>query len=573
MLLFLLAITQWESSGITITAKRFKDLPYRIETISVDKTLTISNLGELLEKKAGVKIKEYGSPGGLTQVVTSGMTPSHTLILLNGHRISDPRTGGFDLSTIPLNFVKKIEVIKGPSSVFLGSNAVGGIINFITESNNGHIKIKGNSLPGLSANIGGKKFDITGFLHLDKGKGERSNTDYERYSTSLSWKGFNLLGTYRTVGLPGPIPPSGVVPEFGDSNVTNLYDKQITKFIDLSYHKILGIEDIGILISPSIRWELMEPESRYSDYFTHDKYTTLVGELNGKILYKGITLSLHLEGDTITMHQFKSSGDATSWYAGEINAGGSISSSYEFNGINLFGSTRLDWYRSFGFHPSVTIGARYNGPIEGYISFGSAFRAPTLNDLYWPFYSNDSLQPEYSTGLNAGVVRAGFSLSGHIEDVKDRIGYGPDWRPHNIYKSRIYGIDIGYKGKYEELSYSLNYSYLDGYDDLDTLKRDLQYQPRHSISGVLRYEGPVNFEISGRGIGRMKKWFDYPGEWKEEGPCLIVDVSLEKKIGVLTIGTGIENILSEEYITNFGYSYYDRDYPGLKRYFTLWLSL
>jgi len=542
----------WESSGITVTAKRFEDLPYHVKTIKVDETLTISNLGEFLEKKAGIKITEYGSPGSLTQVTSLGVSPTHTLILLNGHRISDPRTGSFDLSTIPLNSVRKIEIIKGPSSVFLGSNAVGGIVNFITENKESHLRIKGNSLPGISLSLGGSKYGFSGFLHLDRGRGMRNNSRYERYTAMLSWKGFNLLGTYRTVGIPGPIPPIGSVPVFGDSTTTNLFDKQITKFIDLSYQNIIGIGDISILITPDIRWELMEPRSRYSDYFTgdtideYDEYTTLVAQLDAKILYKWMTLSLHIEQYTIFMHQFKSSGDTTSWYTGERNAGISLTGSHNFKEVNIFGSTRLDWYRSFGSHPSASFGIRYNGTIEGYISLGTAFRAPTLNDLYWPYFSNKNLKPETSFGINSGIEIRRFSLSGYIKDVKDRIGYGSDWLPYNIYKSRIYGIDIGYNGEYKDLSYSFTYSYLDGYDDLDTLKRDLQYKPKHTLSGLFRYDGPITLEISGRLIGKKKKWFTYPGNWKEKGPYLDMDASIEKKFGTLRVGLGIENILNEK---------------------------
>jgi vitamin B12 transporter len=579
MLIILISITLWESSGITITSKRFEELPYHIKTIEVEEALTISNLGEFLEKEAGIKISEYGSPGSVTQVTSLGSSPKHTLILLNGHRISDPRSGSFDLSTIPLNSVGRIEIIRGPSSVFLGSNAVGGIVNFITEGKENNIIVKGNSLPGISLNLSGKKSQLSGFLNIEKGSGDRNNSNHERYSATISWKGFNLFGTYRTVGLPGPVPQEDFIPELGDSLTTNLFDKQITKFIDISYQNRFGAGDIGIVISPGIRWELMEPENRYSDYFTgdiiieHDEYTTFVAQLDAKVLYKWFTLSLHFEQDTIFMHQFKSSGDTTSWYAGERNAGLSLTGSYDLNKVKLFGSSRIDWYRSFGFHPSASCGVRYIGKVNGYFSFGTAFLAPTLNDLYWPFFSNENLKPEHSIGINTGIERGGFSLSGYIQEVKDRIGYGSDWKPYNIYISRIYGVDIGYEGIINNISYSINYSYLDGYDDLDTLKRDLQYQPMHTISGILRFNGPITVELSGKLVDLKKKFFDYPAEWKKKGPYLDLDASIEKTFGSLRVGLGIENILNEKSITNFGYSYFDRDYPGLGRYYTFWLSL
>ena len=579
MLLILLGVTEWISSGITVTAERFNNLPYDVRIIKIEDVSTISSLGELLEKKAGIRITKYGSPGGLSQVLIRGSSPSHALILLNGHRINDPRTGGFDLSAIPLNSVSRVEIIKGPSSVLLGSNASGGIVNFVTEAKENHFKMSGNSLPGFLTDIGGKRWDLSGNLHIDKGRGDRNNTDYERYSTSLGWKGFNLLWTYRKVGLPGPMPDKNFIPEFGDAKTTNLYDHQHTKLLDGSYQKRFGIGDFGLLLSPSIRWERMEPSHRYKDYFSgdtideDDNYTTLVAQLDAKVLYKGITLSLHLEQDSILMHQFKSSGDTVSWYAGERNAGISISSSSKLWMLNLFGSLRGDWFRSFGFHPSVSLGLRSTGLVNTHLSIGTAFRAPTLNDLYWPLYSNESLSPEYSTGLNAGIGVDEFSLSAYIKEIADRIGYGSDWKPYNIYRSRIYGVDVGYRGEYKALSYSVSYSYMDGYDDLDSLKRDLQYQPEHSFSGILAYEGPVRLEISGNWVGERKKWFSYPGEWKKEESYLILDASVEKIFADCTIGIGVENILDRQYMSHFGYTFDDRDYPGLGRHFLFWLAL
>ncbi len=578
MFLFFFAFLQFESKGITVTAKQFRDLPYQVQTIKVDRILTISNLGEFLEKKAGVGIEEYGSPGSLTQVVALGLSPSHTLTLLNGHRISDPKTGGFDLSAIPLNSVKRIEIIKGPSSVFRGSNAISGIVNFITEGKENKIKIQGNTHPGVLIGIRGSKFGISGNLSLERGIGERSNTDYERHSLFLDWEGFNILGTYRNIGTPGPVPNPELIPPFGDWSAMNLYDKQITKFVDGSYQKKLEFGDIGVIVSPDIRWELLEPESIYSDYFTNDtikendRYKTLVGQLDTKIFYRWMTLSIHLERDTILMDQYKSNQQNISWSAGDKNAGIMLASSYNFSGFNLFTSIREDWFESFGLHSSWSLGARSAGQIEGYFSLGSAFRAPTLNDLYWPNYSNDSLQPEYSIGLNAGIQSSGFSASGHIEDIKDRIGYGSDWKPHNIYKSRIYGIDIQYNQSYKNLTYTFSYSYLNGYDYYDNLTRELQYRPKHSFLGIITYKGPVNGEISSKWIGKKKKWFSNPGKWKVKGPYLVIDGSVEKKIGGVRIGFGVENILDEKYIASFGNCYNDRDYPGLGRYFNFWIE-
>jgi outer membrane receptor protein involved in Fe transport len=270
MLLIILSVMYFESKGITVTAERFKHLPYQVEVIEIEDMLTIDELGEILEKEAGIKIYGNGDPGSLTQAAVRGYTSKHTLIMLNGHRVSDPKTGGFDLSTIPLSAVKRIEIVKGSSSVFQGSNAIGGIVNIITGKGTNHISLKGNSNTSFGTDIQLYKYGINGNLNLEKGEGQRSNTDFQRYSAALTWNDINFTGSHRDLGVPGALPDNATLPIFGDSTATSLFDNQQTEFADLSYSKILSYGDLGILIEPSITGELIKYNFKYSDYYSGD---------------------------------------------------------------------------------------------------------------------------------------------------------------------------------------------------------------------------------------------------------------------------------------------------------------
>jgi len=585
MLLILISMMYVESKGITVTADRFEHLPYQVEVIEIENLLTIDKLGEILEKEAGVKINENGDPGSLSQAAVRGNTPKHTLIMLNGHRINDPKTGGFDLSIIPLSAVKRIEIVKGSSSVFQGSNAIGGIINIITGKQINQISFQGNSNSTLGTNLQLYKFGVDGNLNLKKGEGQRSNTNFEHYSLALNWNDLNFTGIYKDLGTPGALPDSGIVPMFGDSTATSLFDNQQTEFADLSYSKIFTSGDIGILIEPAMTGELLKYNWKYeqSDYLTGEKdtiianasYKTITGQFNTKFLYKMLSLSINLEKDTVWIGQYTSNYDTTSFSLGEEKAGIALSLFHETKNINTFVSVREDWYRSFGLHPSFTIGSRITKPIEIFASVGSAFQAPTLYDLYYPGYSNKELQPEYSLALNGGIKIKNITISGHIEEISDRIGTDEFWVPQNISKTRVFGIDIEGDGKYEDISYSLIYSYLDGYDEIDNSKRELQHQPKHSVAGILSYEGPLTAEVSARWLEKKKRWlssssFPYNEGLKERGPDFIMDLGICKKFNNFSLGFNIENVFNRKYITSFGNNLEDRDYPGMGRYFNLW---
>jgi vitamin B12 transporter len=574
MLLIILSVMYFESKGITVTADRFEHLPYQVEVIEIENLLTIDELGEILEKEAGVKIYGNGDPSSLVQAAVHGYTSKHTLIMLNGHRISDPKLGGFDLSTIPLSSVKKIEIIKGSSSVFRGSNAIGGIVNIITGKETNEIKFQGNTNSSLGANIQLYKLGINGNINLKRGEGQRSNTNFGHYSAALNWNNLSFIGSYKDLGVPGVLPDTAVIPIFGDSTATSLFDNQKTDFADLSYSKIFTYGDLGILFEPSITGELIKYDYKYSDYWTgdeiiqNDKYKTAVAQFNTKFLYKILSLSVNLEKDKIWIEQHTQNND-TSFEFYEEKAGIAISLFHETKNINTFASVREDWYGSFGLHPSFTIGSRITSPIEIFASLGSAFQAPTLYDLYYPGFSNEGLKPEYSLALNGGIKIKNITVSGHIKEIRDRIALDETWIPQNISKSRIYGIDIEADGNYEDFSYSLTYSYLDGYDEEDQIKRELQHQPKHSIVGILSYQGPIIAELSGKLLGERKRWFSFGG-WKIENPALIVDAGISKKLNNFMVGLSVENLFNTEYIASFGSSHTDGDYPGMGRHTNIW---
>ena len=70
-------------------------------------------------------------------VQMQGLSPDYTLILLDGEPLIG-RTGGvFDLSRVTVGNIKKIEIVKGPSSSLYGSEALAGVINIITDRSNG----------------------------------------------------------------------------------------------------------------------------------------------------------------------------------------------------------------------------------------------------------------------------------------------------------------------------------------------------------------------------------------------------------------------------------------------------
>ncbi len=90
---------------------------------------------DVLTAVPGVEISRTGAFGGVTSVKLRGASSDKTLVLIDGAVVNDPTSpaGGFDLSSLDLADVERIEVLEGPQGSLWGSDAIGGVISIITR--------------------------------------------------------------------------------------------------------------------------------------------------------------------------------------------------------------------------------------------------------------------------------------------------------------------------------------------------------------------------------------------------------------------------------------------------------
>ncbi|MEA3297044.1 MAG: TonB-dependent receptor plug domain-containing protein, partial [candidate division Zixibacteria bacterium] len=121
--------------GITVVGKRV--LPYggRIAVIDSEEIARIHprNVADILQTVEGVYIERAGLDGGQTQVRIRGSAPKHVLVLIDGHKINPSGSGVADLNTVPIEIVERVEIHKGGASAKFGPDALGGVINIITQ--------------------------------------------------------------------------------------------------------------------------------------------------------------------------------------------------------------------------------------------------------------------------------------------------------------------------------------------------------------------------------------------------------------------------------------------------------
>lgn len=98
-----------------------------------------ASLADVLRGVPGLSVTEAGGPAKLSTVFLRGAEARHTLVLIDGIRVSDTTsTGGeFDFANLVISDIERIEVLRGPQSALYGSDAIGGVINIVTRKGRG----------------------------------------------------------------------------------------------------------------------------------------------------------------------------------------------------------------------------------------------------------------------------------------------------------------------------------------------------------------------------------------------------------------------------------------------------
>lgn len=147
--------------SVVVTAS---DTPQTVDEVS--KALTVVDTQEIEERNEiaipealrtvpGLRVQQLGGPGSFTSIKTRGLPSEDTALLIDGIRFRDPAStqgdaSGF-LEDLIVTDVSRLEVLRGSGSSLYGSNAVGGVVNVVTDEGGGPIH---GSVLGEGGNLG-----------------------------------------------------------------------------------------------------------------------------------------------------------------------------------------------------------------------------------------------------------------------------------------------------------------------------------------------------------------------------------------------------------------------------------
>lgn len=380
-----------------------------------------SDLPSLLRTVAGISTN--GGMGSRAGVSIRGAKSSQTLILINGVNIKSATAGEGSVFNIPLDSIERIEVAKGAHSAQYGSDAIGGVINIITKSGancgedicttlttgishpwGGHVglRLDGTTQDGTTFSLGGRVIGTRGYnfttpdnvatYEPDDDGFLQGSLDF-RFDKELGWGAIYGAGTYaraRTeyddAGMWG-----------GDAADNDLFSGKLGARIDHNEDWSSTIEFSGTLDAQTN----FRKEIGYEDQFDTRRLGVLAStEKTFRIREAAHTIVLG--GEFI-----RESVDSSIAY--EVTsrdlAAGFVQNSFELGALTVDAGLRYDHNEQFGDATTYNIGSSYE-LVPGLVaraSYGTGFRAPTFNDLYYPGWSNPDLQPEESKTFEVGL--------------------------------------------------------------------------------------------------------------------------------------------------------------------------
>jgi vitamin B12 transporter len=534
----------------------------------------------------GFSASNTGGRGQPTTFFLRGTDSDHVLVLVDGVKIGSPTLGPAPFQDLPINQIERIEIVRGPRSSLYGSEAIGGVIQIFTRKGGGPLT------PRVSAEVGTYK-TAAGSVGLSGG-GERGWFD-----AAVSFEdseGFNACNGEPFVagcfvyepdrdGFRNASGHARAGYRFGDLGEVDLHwlrSETDTEFDGSLFggnesSTIQQVAGAKVSLSPLPSWDLTLSGGRSWDQLD--------------VFYDGAFLdTFDTTRDTLSWQNDVSFGDDHVLTAGVDYQNDQVDGTVDYavssrNNTGVFGqyqggygrhlvkaSLRYDDNEQFGGHRSgdAAWGYRLDNGLRLSASYGTAFKAPTFNDLYYPFFGNPNLDPETSEsaeiGVSGGFSAGNWSLNLYQTDIDDLIAFDATvQKPANIDRARIRGLEAVVSSHLAGWDVDANLTWLDPVNRSDGPNNGnlLPRRPEQSFRldldrdfGNIRAGGSLF--VAGRGYD------DLANRIRLDAYAL-VDLRAEYDFSEsLRVQGRIENLLDQEYETA---AYYNQ--PGRGLYLTL----
>jgi vitamin B12 transporter len=456
-----------------------------------------ASVEEVLRRYAGLQILQNGGPGQTAGYLLRGTNTNSTVVMIDGLRIGSATLGQAAFEALSLDQIERIEVLRGPASGLYGSDAVGGVIQIFTRRGQGPLNITGGIAIGeydsrkadfalsgaqagfdYAASIGRETSDgvsairpndINGYYNPDRDGFRRTAatarlgfTPADGHRIGVSASQNKLNAQYDSANFGGP-------PDYLADPTPDFRNRLTTRVVSADYRGTLspiwtttaqvthGIDDSRAGAPDPL------PFKTTRDQATWQNALRLATDQQLLLAYE----RLSEKADGVVAESLKRHNNA--YIAGYTG---------QFGATSLQANLRRDESSAYGGFTTGTLGASYalTETLKLRALAGTSFRAPTFNDLYYPFYGRPDIQPERGRSIELGVNwRSGASSASatvYRNKVRDLIVYNPDPNgtecpagffgcADNVGRAKLQGATLSGSHRFGNLSLAANVDFLD----------------------------------------------------------------------------------------------------------------
>jgi vitamin B12 transporter len=510
------------------------------------------DLPSLLRGRAGIDITSNGGPGQASSLFMRGSESDHTLILLDGIRISSATLGTAALQHLPLAQIERIEIVRGPRSSLYGSEAIGGVIQIFTRR----------------ASLGKPEIN----LQLGTGSNSHYNTSiYAGHKLANSWlnitanyeqtKGFDACRDSLISGCYAVEPDEDGYKNRG-LNINAGYKFNPNNQLSLQAMRNQGQVEFdssfgGNEMDFSEQIIKLEFDSVLNDFWLS---TVNFARFNSKQDTFGNASSSHFdtERDQFSWHnelnysqqtlnfgydRYNDKVDSDTAYTELKRYNQGLFIQYQQTGdFSSIIALRIDDNQQFGRHTTgnLNLGYAISPQLRLLAAAGRAFKAPSFNELYYPNFGNPNLVPEkansYELGLSGKNTNYHWQISAYRTDIDNLIATNYDANTQsffadNVDKAKINGIEAEFKFKIANWQLDSQFNWLKPQDKITghdlprrarksariNLSQQIQ-QTRLGIEWLVqssRFDDKANkIRLSGYGIVNLTAQYEMQNNWQ-----------------------------------------------------------
>ena len=555
--------------------------------------LQANSVAELLQRIPGASINSNGGAGSVSSLFLRGTNDDHTLFLIDGQRISSATLGTSPLEVLDINQIERIEVVRGPRSSLYGADAIGGVVQIFTKKGGAE-----GIHPKISYGVG------------------KNGTQETLVSINGSQDGFRgsiAAADYYTHGMDNLIDDAGTNWDddaFRNNSISTSigYAFDNGTDIELSHYKSDGENEYDNGFAPStkpyltagvettsFKWEqpvisdiwkstvLLGRAHNNSEDFddlndtTFSKFNTTRDSANWQNDFSfktGVVSHVFTGGVDYYNDEVNSSSDFTDATGAPVkerdNIGTFVQEQMEVGKHQLVLGLRNDDNEEYNNNATgnITYGYALADDLRVITSYGTAFKAPTFNDLYWPISpwsaGNPNLKPENSENFEIGLKGTPAFGTWGISVFENNIDQLIEWAevpvgswfytPSNVDKAEIQGVEFELTTNVMEWNVAFNTSYIDArYDGKGPDHNNvLLYRPKQNMNlDISRSFG--DFEFGTELIAQSDRYTDRTNTNSEDGYGLVNLRTAYNITDEVKLQLKLTNLMDKQYQLNDRY--------------------